>query len=98
MFITGEDGFVVGGMGFEEVEDDACEFVGCGGDGLWGAKASPHAAEVVTDGGVAPAGAVVGHAEGVGSAGFDGAGMSGENPAAGEALVGTEAEPRGEVF
>ena len=38
MFVLLEDRFIIGGVGSEEVEDDAGEFMGGGGDGFGGGK------------------------------------------------------------
>ena len=97
-FVVGEDGVVEGGAGLEEMINDAGEFVGGGGNGLGGAEPGAHAAKVVAEGGVALAGAVGGHAQGVGGAALHGAGVGREHFAAGDAVIGTKAEPGGKMF
>ena len=98
MFVLLEDRFIIGGVSSEEVEDDASEFMGGGGDGFGCAEAGAEAAEVIADGGVAFAGAICGHAKGGGGAAFDVTGVSGEDFAAGDAVIRREAEPGAEVF
>ena len=98
MFVLLEDRFIVGGVSSEEVEDDAGEFMGGGGDSFGGTEASAEASEVIADGGVAFTGAICGHAKGGGGAAFYVTGVSGEDFAAGDAVIGREAEPGREVF
>jgi hypothetical protein len=52
-FVAGKGGGVAGLSGFKQVEDNAGEFMGGGGDSLGGARSSPHAPEVVAEVGVA---------------------------------------------
>lgn len=69
--LVGEAGLVVGLSCGDEVVDDACEFVGGGGDGFGRAEVSAFAAEEVADGGGTASGSVSGHSQGVGGSAGD---------------------------
>ena len=97
-FVAGEDSVVVGRAGLEQMIDNTSEFVGGGGDRFGCAEPGAHAPEVVAYSRVTLAGAVRGHAQGVRGAALDGAGVRGEDFAAGDAMIGTQAQPRGKVF
>ena len=46
-FLLGEGGFVVGVFCGEQVEDDACQFVGCGSDGFGRSEPGAHPSVVL---------------------------------------------------
>lgn len=58
VFVLGEDGFVVGLAGGDEVVEDAGELMGGGGDGLGGPLAVSHTAVELAEDGVAAAEAI----------------------------------------
>ena len=61
----GEDALVVGLVGCDEVEKDASQFVGSGGDRLGSSQAGAQAAVEGTEGGVAMVQGLCGHAQSV---------------------------------
>ena len=97
-FLVGEDGGVIGAAVFDQMMEDAGQFMGGGGDGFRGAETGFHPAEEVAESALAALEALGGHAQGVGGAAFDVAGGDGEDTAAGDAVVRAEAEPGGEVL
>ena len=92
------NGGVVRGAKFYHVPDDACEFVGHGGDGFWGAEAGFPAAEAIAEIVLAVPEALGGEAQGSGRAAIDVTGFDGKDAPAGDAVVGTGSEPGGEAF
>src|SRR5258707_8492923 len=62
-FLCGEDGFIVGLPGGEQMEDDAGQLVGCGGNGFGRSQLGTHAAKIVAQPGLASVQAVGGHAQ-----------------------------------
>ncbi len=86
------------GLVLEHGVDDACEFVGGGGDGLGFAEAGAHAAVVGAEGALAVDEALGSHAEGSGGAVLGFLGFGSDDFAAGFVVVGAEAEPGGEVL
>ena len=97
MVVEGEDGLIVGLAGGDEVVDDASELVGHGGDGLGGSLAVSHAAVEVAEDGLVTVEALSSHPERVGGWTDDFAGSGREDLSASDTVVGTEAEPTGEI-
>lgn len=96
--LVGEDGGIIGAAVFDEVMQDAGEFMGRGGDGFRSTEPGFHPAEEVAEGGLAALEALGGHAQGVGGAAFHIAGGDGEDAPACDAVIRAEAEPGGEVL
>ena len=92
------NGGVIRGAKLNHVPDDACQFMGHGGDGFWGAEAGFPAAEAIAKIVLAVPEALGGEAQGSGRAAIDVTGFDGKDPAAGDAVVGTGAEPGGETL
>ena len=94
----GPDGGIVRGAILDEMPDDAGEFVGHGSDGLWGAEAGFPAAETIPEIIFAVPETLGGQAQGQCRPAFDVASFDGNDFAAGDAVVGTEAQPGAKAF
>ena len=92
------NGGVVRSAKFEHVPDDACEFMGHGGNGFWRAQPSFPAAEAIPEIVLAVPEALGGEAQGSGRAAIDVTRFDGKDSPAGDAVVGTGSEPGGETF
>jgi hypothetical protein len=84
-----EDGFVIGLSGGEQVVEDGCQLVGCGGDSLGRSEPGPHAAVVLTKPGLASKQRLRGQAQRLGHAVVDPAGVRTEHLAAADPVVWT---------
>jgi len=92
------NGRVIRGAVFEHMPDDACEFMGHGGDGFWGAQTSFPTAEAIAEIVLAVPEALGGEAQGSCRAAIDVTGFDGKDAAACDTVVGTGSEPGGEAF
>jgi len=97
-FCFGPDRGVVRHLEADQVPEDAGEFVSHGGDGFRGTQSGFPAAETISQIILGAPEALGGQAQSQCGAGFDIAGFDGDDAAAGDAVIGTEAQPGGEGF
>ena len=97
-FCGSPDGGVVGLLVFEEVPEDAGQLVGHGGNGFGRAQACFPSAEALTQVIVAAPQTLGCQTQGQGGATLHIAGFNGDDCAAGDTIVWTEAEPGGKAF
>ena len=86
--LDGKQAFFVGLPRREQMEDNACEFVGGGGDRFGRAKFGSHSAEELAEIRLIAVERLRGHAQGDGSAVFDGPRFCRQDPAATDSVVG----------
>jgi len=97
LIVVVKDRFIVGLAGGDEVVDDASELVGGGGDGLRCAEAVARAAVKLAEVGRVAVKGLGGHTQGSSGPVIDLAGFGREDLSATDAIVGTQAEPTGEL-